>query len=311
MQLHSLPGTDLTLSTFCYGLGDLFALPQNESDRLLDTFVEAGGNFFDTAHCYSFWLPGGNGQSELGLGDYLRRRGLKGATVATKGGHPSARGYRQVDRYLSPGRLAADIDDSLGRLQCDTIPLFYLHRDDPRVPASEIIEALNIEVRSGRIRYLGASNWTSQRIEEANAHATANNLQPFAISEPLWSLATVKSKGDPTMHELNGGDIAWHRKTLLPAAPYTPTAHGFFGGASARTDSEYSTPENHGRRERVTSLARERKFAPAQIALAWLISHPFPVFPILGTKNPERLREALAADSIQLSEKELAWIDQG
>lgn len=196
LRLRALADTDLQPSTFCYGLGDLLSLPQDQSDRLLDAFVEAGGNFFDSAHCYSFWLPGGNAQSEIGIGDYVRRRGLKDAVTATKGGHPGAPGYRKVEKHLSPERVRADIDDSLGRLQCDTIALYYLHRDDPQIPVNEIIGALNEEVRCGRIKYIGASNWTVARVDEANTYARENGLAPFVISQPRWSLAISSSEYD-------------------------------------------------------------------------------------------------------------------
>ena len=263
IRLHALANTALQLSTFCYGLGDLFALPSQQSDALLDAFVEAGGNFFDSAHCYSFWLPGGNGQSEIGIGDYVRRRGLEGAVVATKGGHPAAPNYRSVKKYLSPERIGADIDDSLGRLQCDSIELYYLHRDDTQMPVKEIMDALNAEIKRGRIRYLGASNWDVHRIEQANTYARENGLAPFVISQPRWSLA-VSSSG----YDLNApGQIEWHRQIGLAVAPYSPNAGGFFGG---RKDGEHQTPQNLERRRRAGELARKYKVAPNQINLAWL-----------------------------------------
>jgi aryl-alcohol dehydrogenase-like predicted oxidoreductase len=305
LRRRTLPGTDLRLSTFCCGLGDLFSLPQDQSDKVLDAFVEADGNFFDSAHVYSFWLSGGNGLSEISIGDYIRRRGLENAVIATKGGHPSALRYRIVEEYLSPARVSADIDDSLARLECDTISLYYLHRDDPRVPVDEIIEALNLEIRRGRIRYIGASNWSVERIAEANEYARAKRLASFVISQPRWSLADYKSTPD-----LNTGEeISWHRQTGFPVAPYSPTAHGFFAG---RDTEEYSSsPGNQRRRERATELAKKYDATPNQIALAWLLNHPFPVFPILGTKSPQRLQEALEADALRLTEEELLWLEQG
>jgi len=318
LRLRSLPGTDLQLSTFSCGLGDLFTMPQNQWEKVLETYVEAGGNFFDTAHAYCHWVPGGNGLSEITIGEYIRKHGLKNAVVATKGGHPSAWRYRTIpeERYLAPGRLAADIDDSLARLECDTIAIYYLHRDDPRVPVGEIMDYLNTEIHRGRLRYIGVSNWTVRRIEEANEYAGAKKLHPFIISEPLWSLAQRKPK--PTTNlpcvdngSLNAESVAWYRKNNFPASPYTPVAHGFFAGPSESAEKEYGTPENHQRRERVLELAEKQNATPTQIALAWLVNHPFPVFPILGTKNPARLKEALGADTLQLTDKELAWLDRG
>jgi len=308
LRLRPIPGTDLQLSTFCCGLGDLFTVGQtDESDKLLDAYVEAGGNFFDTAHMYCHWLPGGNGLSEISIGDYVRRRGLKNVTIATKGGCASLWRYRKVDDLWSPGRLIADIDDSLGRLETDTISLYYMHRDDPRVPVGEIMDTLNAEIRRGRLRYLAASNWRVERLAEANAYARSKNLQPFVLSQPNWSLAAHKVR-----FGLNSaGQVAWYRQTQLPVAPFSPTAQGFFTGTATASEQAYGTPENHSRRERATQLAQKYKVTPTQIALAWLLNHPFPVFPILGTSNPDRLQEGLEAEGIKLTEQELAWLDQG
>ena len=304
LRQHSLPQTDLQLSTFCCGLGDLFSLPASESDALLDAFVEAGGNFFDSAHCYSFWLPGGNGQSEIGIGDYLRRRGLEGkVTVATKGGHPSAPNYRTVDYYISPERIGADIQDSLGRLQCSHVELYYLHRDDPRVPIDEIVGALNIEMNCGRIRNLGASNWSTKRIAQANGYARAKGMKGFVISQPRWSLARAWG-GDSTLVDA-ADEIGWYRDNNFPLAVYSPTAHGYFDG---NTTDAYHSPQNAARRERAGQLARKYDATPGQIALAWLLCQAFPVFPIVGTSKVKRLREALAADALTLTPEELVWL---
>ena len=304
LRQHSLSQTDLQLSTFCCGLGDLFALPEAESDALLDAFVEAGGNFFDSAHCYSFWLPGGNGLSEIGIGDYLRRRGLTdNVVVATKGGHPSAAGYRSVKHYLSPERIGADIDDSLGRLQCSHVELYYLHRDDEGVPVDEIIDALNLEIVCGRLRYLGASNWTPARIGEANEYARKNGLTGFVISQPRWSLARAQS-GDRTLVEADD-EISWYEDNNFPLAVYSPTAHGFFDGNETPA---YQSPQNNARRERAEQLAHKYNATPGQIALAYLTNQSFPVFPIIGTSNVGRLREALGADELRLAPDEIAWL---
>ena len=309
MNHHSIPGTDLQLSTFCCGLGDLFTLGETDvSDKLLDTYVEAGGNFFDTAHMYCHWLPGGNGLSEISIGDYVRRRGLKNVTIATKGGCGSNWRYRKVvDDLLTPGRLLADIDDSLARLETDTISLYYMHRDDPRVPVSVIMDTLHAEIGRGRLRYIAASNWRAERLAEANAYARSKNLPQFVISEMNWSLAAHK-----TRFGLNSpGQVEWYRETQFPVTPYSPTAQGYFTGTATASENAFGSPENHARRERVTELAAKYKVTPTQMALAWLLNHPFPVFPIIGTSNPERLKDALGAEGIPLTEQELAWLEHG
>src|SRR3954471_18781148 len=110
----------------------------DEVDRLYDTFRAAGGNVFDSAHIYACWLPDGLGASEGALGEIVRRRGdRRDVLLATKGGHPNfANGYPRPDRYLAPDVIRQDLTESLDRLGVDAIDLYFLHRDDPRVPVS-------------------------------------------------------------------------------------------------------------------------------------------------------------------------------
>src|SRR5438270_1594806 len=153
MKRHPIPHTDLHVSALCYGLGSFGSRVKGTAmERLYVTFREAGGNFFDTAHCYAFWLAEGAGCSERALGECLRRFGGRDEIViGTKGGHPDAGpDYPRPDRYLAPEVIATDIRDSLERLGVETIDLYYLHRDDPRVPVDEIIDMLNREIKAGR-----------------------------------------------------------------------------------------------------------------------------------------------------------------
>ncbi|MBT3377992.1 MAG: aldo/keto reductase [Lentisphaerae bacterium] len=304
MRTVLIPGTDLHVSTFCMGampFGDSYG--GDEGDALLDTFVEHGGNFFDTAHCYCFWTAAGAGSSERALADYLDRRGLwDEVTVATKGGHPSESGYRTVEHYLSPGRIAADIDDSLGRMQIDTIDLYWLHRDDLRVPVGEIVECLNSEVRGGRIRYFAGSNWSGTRLEQANTYALENGLQGFVASQPCWSLASKPMSR--SMRELSPEDWEYHVRMGMPVIPYSPTAQGYFASGGAKGKA-YDVPANAARLRKVQALAEERGVSTNQVALAWLLNQPFPVIPILGTSKCEHLLDALGAANISIDPTDL------
>ena len=142
MKRQQLGGTALVVSEICYGGGGFGSARRGaELEALLKLYRDAGGNFLDTAHCYAFWLPEGAGCSECALGDYLRRNGKGDLVIGTKGGHTGAPGYRTTDAWLAPGRVAADIDDSLGRLGFDTLDFFWLHRDDTRLPVGEIVAA--------------------------------------------------------------------------------------------------------------------------------------------------------------------------
>ena len=158
LPLISIPQSSLKLSAMCMGNAAFgTGLPETQTDRLYAAFREAGGNCFDSAHCYCFWLPGGQGCSERALGKCIHRHGDVGqVSVITKGGHPAAPpAYPRPDAYLSPEILGEDIDDSLDDLNGNGIDLYILHRDDTRVPVSEIIDCLNTHIAAGRIGAIG------------------------------------------------------------------------------------------------------------------------------------------------------------
>jgi len=312
MQTHKLT-EDMAVSGLCYGTMQFgHAMEAADRDRLMDRFREAGGNFFDTAHCYCAWLPAGAGCCERVLGDYVKRRGCRDAVVlATKGAHPPFSGYRKVDQYMSAGRIAADIDDSLGRMEVDTIDLYWLHRDDPRVPVGEILEMLNAEVKRGRIRSFGGSNWTAERLDEANAFARAHGIAGFVASQPRWNLGCEPE--DPAGAErlkpgvllaLSESDIDRHTRSQLPVIPYGPTANGFFALAGERPDG-YRTPRGLAKLAVAQAVAEELNTTPNQVALAWLMHQRFPVIPILGTRSEAHLEDALGAVDVSLSVEQM------
>ncbi len=313
MQMQTLGQTGLTLSSLCYGTMQFGQdMEPARRDRLMDAFRAAGGNFFDTAHCYCSWLPSGAGASERILGEYIKRRNCRDAVViATKGAHPSIPGYRKVEQYMSAGRIAADIDDSLGRMQVDCIDLFWLHRDDPRVPVGEIIDMLNAEVARGRIRYYGGSNWTAERLEEANGYAEKHAVPGFAASQPRWNLACgaaepegAKRLEPGVLLALSEADAEWHGQSQLPVIPYAPTANGFFATGGARPES-CRTPRGLARLAAARQVAADIGATVNQVALAWLLHQPFPVFPILGTSDPDHLDDALGAVTVTLTPEQL------
>ncbi len=317
LPIRRLPATDLAVSAFCCGAAPFGTTVTGEAlDRLFGTFLDAGGNVFDTAHCYCCWLPDGAGASERALGELVRRFGVRDRVViATKGGHPSLRPYlERPDYYISPETIAADLDDSLARLGLDRVDLYFLHRDDARVPVGEIVELLNAEIARGRVRYLGASNWPVARIEEANAYAAAHGLQGFAASQPQFSLAqgNVVPGPDPTLRTLAPADLAWHAAAQLPVLAYSSTACGYFAGSTgAAAVGQFDNPVSQARRTRARRLAAELGSTPTQVALAYLRHQPFPVIPILGTTNPAHLQEAFGAVDITLTPAQCAWLADG
>lgn len=318
MIRRQLGDTDLAVSVVCYGAGGFGSARQGaELDALLKVYRDAGGNFLDTAHCYAFWTPEGSGCSERAIGDYLRRHGKGDLVIGTKGGHPSAQGYRKTDAWLAPGRVAADIDDSLGWLGLDVLDFYWLHRDDTRVPVGEVVEMLNAERRRGRIRWFGVSNWHRDRLAAANAYATAHGLQGFSASEPEWNLALKNGlpAADPgpetgtEMRVLTAQDRVWHQQTQVPVVPYSSTAGGYFASRGERCQGAYENPISRGRLERAVELAGELGVTPGQIALAWLLNQDFPVFPIIGSLQAEHLQEDLAAADLRLTPAQLHGLE--
>ena len=321
--LTRIPNTDLDVSRLCYGVMQFNAKVRGpEMHELYRRFREAGGNFFDTAHCYNFWMPtGGPGESERGLGECLARFGDRDQVIiATKGGHPDfSPPYPRPDDCMSPEMIASDVSDSLARLGIDTIDLYLLHRDDPRRTVESIMDGLNEQVARKRVRYLGASNWTLPRIEAANAYAASQGMSGFVVAQQQWSLAEsnlpypLNLRGpDPTCYRLHEADIEWHTRTGFPIMAYTATAFGYFGENPGKNAATYDNPISQGRRERAQKLGQDLGgFSANQVALAYLMAHPFPALPILGTMHPEHLTDAMGALNIQLTPQQRDWLRDG
>jgi aryl-alcohol dehydrogenase-like predicted oxidoreductase len=317
MKTHRIAGTDLEASALCYGMGAFgTAVVGDDAHRLYAAFRQAGGTFFDSAHCYGFWVEGRLGASERCLGECVRRCGDEGRVVIeTKGGHPAyLPGYPRPDRYLAPEVIASDIGESLDRLGVGRIDLYTLHRDDTRVPVGEIVTCLNAEIARGRIRYLGASNWSVTRIAEANRYAAAHGLRGFVISQPQWSLAHSNAKPpttDADTRTLTDSDAAWHAASKLMVMAYSSTACGYFATGGQSAAKSFDNPTSRARLARAQELALLCGCSVNQVALAWLMHQDFPVVPIIGTTKMEHLEDALGAAEIKLTPEQVRWLREG
>jgi aryl-alcohol dehydrogenase-like predicted oxidoreductase len=312
-----VPGSPLTLCSMVLGNGVFRPdFPLDAIDRIYQQYRQAGGTCFDTAHCYSFWLPGGSGCAERALGACIRRHADRASvTVITKGGHPAIPpDYPRPDNFLGPERIALDIAQSLERLGMDSIDLYLLHRDDPRVPVGEIIDMLHAHLASGRVRAIGASNWSVERLEAANAYARAHGRRGFVVSEPQFNLGhpnAPRPTSDPATRYLDDADLAWHARTGLPVVCYSSTAGGYFASGGERGREGYENPTSRARLRRAQELAGERGVTPGQIALAYVMAQPFPAVPILGTADPAHLADALAAADVALTPSQVKWLRDG
>ena len=311
-------------SRICLGTGSFGSeISPEESFAVLDAYAEAGGNFLDTAHIYAAWVEGGWGASERTLGEWMRaNHNREDVVLATKGGHPP---LDQLDMgRCGPENLRQDLSESLERLGVDRVDLYWLHRDDPGRPVGEIIDTLAGFLKEGLVGSYGASNWSIARIAAANAYAASSGRPPFAANQPGWSLARRPAETIPVEGMLFADDTtrAWHLKTGLAMAAYSAQAKGYFGnenvawaeggfeGPPPRAE-EYDAPDNRQRLQAAARLAREKGCTANQIALAWLLHQPFPVYPIVGTRNPGHIRESLEAESIELTEEDIRVLNTG
>lgn len=316
MKYRELPGLDkkasvISLGTAWFGT----AIAEDLAFRLMDAYAAAGGSFLDTAHMYASWVPDGAGMSETTVGKWLRRAGRDRMVVATKG----------ADKAMTREGIRGQLDESLARLGLPAIDLYWLHRDDPSVPAGEILEWLNELVREGRFQAFGCSNWGTARIAEAESYARAKGLRGLCASQIGWSLAGV----NPEV-KLGGGQVymddailAWHRKTALPVVAYSAQGGGFFAGAydpegpapglkpNPNIVRFHGTPFNYARLALVKRMAARKGCSPNQLALAYVLNHTFPTFAIAGANTPERMADTCGAADLELGPREVAALERG
>ena len=280
----------------------------NDMERILDTFVERGGNFFDTAHCYAFWEPDGFGASERSLGSYIASRGIRrNVVVATKGAHPPVEGYRDRVDWMSAECIRDDLNESLERLGTENVDLYWLHRDNPEIPVSEIVDMLNSEVAAGRIRYFGGSNWRADRLKEANLWAKRHGKMGFVASQPSWSLAWRPQFTNDQVSIDETELAAYEELGDVAVIPYSSTGTGYFATAGAK-GAAYANDTSRMRLKRCVGIAGESGASPNQIALAWLMHQRPMTIPIIGTCDYDHLIDALGADSVSLTSEQLSLL---
>jgi aryl-alcohol dehydrogenase-like predicted oxidoreductase len=318
MLYGEIPGLNKPIARVVQGTTMIGSdLDEAKSFALLDQVYELGCNALDTAHVYS----GGN--SERLIGRWMQARGLRDRLVIiTKGA-----AHSEDRRRLTPFDIASDLYDSLARLKTDYVDLYLLHRDDVDVPVEPIMEALNEHLRGGRIGALGASNWSHQRIEAANAYARAHGLAPFVASSPQFSLAESLDEPWPLCLTISGPRAAaaraWYAQTQLPALVWSPLASGFFSGRFHRDNLHtfgqrewdrvvvrtYASEANFERLDRAKILAAEKGLTAAQIALAYVMNHPLNTWAVVGPSSGEKFRENVSASEVRVTPQEMAWLD--
>jgi len=319
--MHSvrIPNSDLNVSSLCLGTGDLGSkLDQAASFQLLDAFVAAGGTFLDTANVYGDWIAGTKSNSEKMIGAWLAQSGKRQQMViGTKGMHPLLSSMN-VPRS-SPEEIGHDIDQSLGHLRSDVIDLYWLHRDDRARPVGEIIETLAAQVRMGKIRYFGCSNWHTERIAAANAYAAAHGLPGFVADQMWWNAAKLDAAAipDKTVVAMDSTLYAYHQQTGLAAIPFSSQAHGLLHklaegkGDAIRAGHKavYPVASNERRAVAIHTLAQELGASFTGVVLGYLQSQPFVTIPIIGAQIISHLQDSMSGDGVWLDEEQREMID--
>jgi aryl-alcohol dehydrogenase-like predicted oxidoreductase len=318
MKYGLVPGVGKPISRLVQGTVMITSAELDRSFALLDDVHASGCNTFDTAHFY------GGGDCETTLGKWVHERGLRDHVVIIgKAAHPNPTVPR---RRVTPFDITADLHDSLARMQFDYIDLYFLHRDDPTAPVGTLVEVLNEHQQAGRIHAFGGSNWSHERIEEANEYAAAHGLTPFVASSPNFSLAEQINEPWPDCLSISGpagaAARAWYRARNMPLFTWSSLAGGFFSGRFSRDNLDsftndidkvcvhaYGYEGNFSRLDRAMALAEEKGLTLPQIALAYVMSQDLNIFAIVGCQSGAEFADNAAASELQLSAEELTWLE--
>jgi aryl-alcohol dehydrogenase-like predicted oxidoreductase len=312
MIKRRLGKSGLEVAPLAFG-GNVFGWTADESTsfKLLDAFVAAGFNLIDTANSYSRWVPGNKGgESETIIGNWLRQRpGARGKVlIATKVGSEMGPG----ESGLSKGYILAEVERSLQRLNTDHIDLYQSHRDAEKTPVDETLEAYGQLVRQGKVRVIGASNFTAARLAESLKSSAAHGYPRYESLQPEYNLYS--------RDEFEGELADLCRKEQIGVIPYFGLASGFLTG-KYRSEADFGKSprgqrmkdmlNDRGRRilAALDKVGREADATPAQVALAWLLAHGVTA-PIASATSVEQLSELTRGATLELSRDAVRMLDE-
>ena len=308
VEKRPLGQSGIEVATLALG-GNVFGWTADEATSfdILDTFVAEGGNMVDSADVYSAWVPGHQGgESEIVIGNWLKGDPAKRnqVVIATKVGFFDG---------LAPEKIAAACDASLRRLGTETIDLYYHHKEDPNVPLAESLGAMDALVKAGKVRAIGLSQYSAERLDEAMRTAEANSLaRPCALQTWYNMVERPKLEGELRDTALAHG---------MGIVPFYGLANGFLTGKyRSKDDLEKSVRglrnveylEGRGMRvlEALDRVAAETGAALATIALAWTIGQPGVTSTLASATSVDQLKQSTAAMHLRLTPEQLALLDQ-
>jgi len=315
MLMRRLGRTGLRVAALCLG-GNTFGwtTDQKASEAVLDAYVEAGGNFIDTADVYSRWVPGHKGgESEDVLGKWMKARGTRRAVIiATKVMGPMGPGPN--DTGLSRQHIVEGVEDSLRRLQTDFIDLYQAHWDDRDTPLEETLRAFDDLIRQGKVRYIGASNYHAWRLTRALWESDRRAFARYESIQPKYNLVfrdEYERELEPLCLEQSIGVI-----------PYSSLGSGFLSGKyhrgrelpktarASNVEKIYMTDRGFTVLEAVEKVAAASGATAAQVALSWLAHRPGITAPIASATSVTQLKELLGGIELQLDSDARAALDR-
>lgn len=304
MKRIRIPETDLWISSMGCGCVNAGLKWEGQSaDEVFDAFFDLGGNLYDTARVYSDWVPTEIGRSERVLGEWISRSNKRNEIVlATKGGHPDMRA-EEIDLHksrLSREEMEYDLDLSLKALQTDWIDLYFYHRDDCTRTVEELIDTMESFVKAGKIRYYGCSNWTAQRIKEADAYCRKMGYRGFAANQMYYNVGSMHKRpaADDTLVMMDEEMLAYHRENPQNLAmPYMGLCSGAFNkwialGEAAVKENEYYTKENEKVKTQLMKTAEKYHITITQAVLGFFTCQDFNCVPLYGPRGADSFPEA-------------------
>lgn len=312
MEKRALGRSGITISPMVLG-GNVFGwtIDEKTSFKVLDAYVDGGLECIDTADVYSAWAHGGTGgQSETIIGNWLKKSGKRDKVIiATKVGKPMGEGKKG----LSKKYILQAVEDSLKRLQTDYIDLYQSHDDDKETPLTETLETYTELIKQGKVRAIGASNYTGDRLEQALEISNTSGLAAYQTLQPEYNLYDRQ--------DFETGLLSVCQTYEVGVIPYYSLASGFLTGKyrseadlkkSVRGQGVKKYLDKRGLAilDALDEAATTYKTTPASVALAWLIASPGITAPIASATSEEQLKSIIHATQLNFDKQTLELLNK-
>ena len=312
--IRSMEISKLILGTSDFGT----AISKEQGFSCMDYYFENGGTTIDTANIYGRWGEEHQAVSEIIIGNWMKERNNReNVRIITKGLHPY---MLSLDfPRVSEKAIVEDVEDSLNNLKTDYIDIYLLHRDDKNVEVGELMEQLHKYVTQGSIKIIGASNWTVERILEANKYARDKNLTPFSVSSIEWSLAQTTKEFDvfSDLPHMDSTEIKKYMDIQIPVLAWSAIANGIItkvienGEASLKENvrNKFYNKVTRNRIENVRIIMEKTKLNSTQLSLGYITNHMLSGAAIIGCSSLEQLKKSMEAADVVIDKKDVMFLE--